>query len=278
MKVPFDAKYISSFLLFLDHRIQNEALAFSNYSGLLYPINSSIQGLYSYATPFKQLCNDTSISGANIMSGVYLNNNFVAIGQSGLYAINHDQGAAYFTSQLPQGTVISGRYSIKDFNVVLTDQIEYKLLFETKYVTNSKFNQVLSGLPLDTKTSPAIFLKVKSSENKPFAFSRIDDNSLKIRAVIIADNEFQKITVGNVLKNLNYSQFNIVNYTPFDYLGNFTGINYNYGNLSFDSTYTCTVMESRIIDIPLSTITDFQSINRNMAMADIVLSIIMTHP
>jgi len=276
MQVQFDNRLISSFLLFLDNQIQSKGVCYTNYSGRLYPITSPYQGLYAYATPFKQLCNDTSISGANVMSGVYLNGVFVTVGQSGLYSINHKQGTAYFTGQLSSSVVVSGRYAIKDFNIELADQVEYKLLYETKYVTNSKFNQTLSGLPLDVKTAPVIFLRPKNIENKPFAFGGIDDNEMKIRAIIVADNEFQRIGVCNILKNLNLKGFSIVNSTPFDYLGNFTGLNYSYSGLSYDTVYSPLITEAKVIDVPR--VGELENFGRATAIVDFSISTYMRHP
>jgi hypothetical protein len=277
MNVQFDNKLVSSFLLFVDHEIQKKGAAFSNASGLFYSIASPVQGFRAYAAPYKQLCNDVSISGATVMSGLYLNNNLITIGQSGLYAINHYQGVAYFTGQsFPASTVISGNYAIKDFNVEFTDQVEYKLLFETKFVTNSKFNQTLSGLALDTKVCPAVFLRMKAAENKPFAFAGLDDNNIRIRAVIVTDNEFQKIGVSNILKNLNLRQFPIIASTPFDYAGNYTGAAYNYNNLTIETGYYPLIWEAKAVDVPL--VGDFSNMTRNTAIIDFTISTIMQHP
>jgi hypothetical protein len=242
---------------------------------LLYPVQTKLGGYYAYSTPFRQLVNDTAVSGANVMSGVYLNGNFVTIGQSGLSMINHDLGTAYFNTALPSNTVVSGRYAIKDFSVQYTNQLEYKLLFETKYVTNSKFNQVLSGLAADVKTCPAIFLKPKVTENLPFSFGGLDDNSFKIRAVLIADSEFQRIVACNVLKNLNLQTFRIASSTPFDYLGNYTGLVYNYNTLSFISGYESLITEVKVIDVPLKG--EFENIGKSIAMVDFAVSTIMRH-
>lgn len=248
MRVLYDNKLVSSLLLFFDNQIQKNGNGFINNSGLFYPVMSDIQGYTAFAAPFKPLCNDVSISGATVMSGISINGNPISIGQSGLYSINHDRGMVYFTGNV--GTpVISGNYAIKEFGVYLADQPEYKLLFETKYITNTKHNQVLTGLPLDTKTCPAIFVRVADSENKPFAFGGTDDNSIRLRIVIVTDNEFQRISVCNIFKNMNLKNVPIYNSLPFDRNGAFTGINYNYNNLSLDTTNTPTIMKSKIITV-----------------------------
>jgi hypothetical protein len=222
----FDNQLISSFLLMLDYKILSRGQAYTNFSSEFFPIVSYDNNLYAYACPFKSLCNDSSISGANIISGVYLNGNYIGIGQSGLQYINHYQGVVYFNNQLPSNTVISGNYAVKDFTLELSDQPEYKLLFETKYTTNGKFAQTAAGIPLDEKTSPIIFLRVKIDDDKPFALGGYEDKTKIIRAIVIADSEYQRTAVCNILKDLCYSPFNITTQLPFDFNGNYTGISY----------------------------------------------------
>jgi len=275
MRVTHDLRTISSFALYLDHVITEKGGAFTNYSGLLYRISSPSQGLYAYATPFKYLGNDASITGMNVISGVYLNSTLVNIGTSGLYSINHNEGVAYFTGQLPASTNISGHYAVKDFGIKITDQPEFKLLLETKYVINSKYNQTLSGLATDVITAPIIFLKYKQTENKPFSFGGIDDNSIKIRAIIIADSEYLKIGACNILKNLNWSGFYLVDSTPFDFKGSYTGAVYNYNNLNFDTDYTPFVKEVRIFDVP--PVGEYENMPKNAAIADFEIFCAMRH-
>jgi hypothetical protein len=275
MQVQYDNRLVTSFMLFLDHEVQRRGQAYTNYSGRFYKISGNRADAYTYAPPYKQLCNDTSISGANVMSGVYLNNNLIKVGQSGLKYINHYEGTVYFTGGLPNNSVLSGNYAIKEFNIRLTNKADWKLLFETKYVTNSKYNQILSGLPIDTETSPAIYIKVKDTKNIPFAFKSMDDNVMQIRTVVVADNEFEKVGVCNILKNLSYRPINIINRTPFDSLGNMTGVNYNYDNLSVDSSYLPWIMAVKVIDVPQRG--DYKDINKNTAIVDFELSTVMRH-
>lgn len=275
MQVQFDNRLISSFLLMIDHEVQKRGAAYYNYSGLFYPAKNSTNNIYTYTSPFKQLSNDTSVTGANIISGVYVNGTFVTVGQSGLRSINHYQGAVNFNSQLPASTAVSGRYAVKEFNVELVDQQEWKLLFDTKFISNNQYNQVLSGLALDTKITPAIFIRSKVQENKPFSIGGLEDNIVKLRAVVIAENEFQKVAVCSILKNLNYRPVNIVNSTPFDALGNMTGINYNYEQLSFDTSYHTWILGVKYVDVPQ--VGQFKDILRNMAIIDFDISTIIRH-
>jgi len=276
MKLQYDNKLVSSFLLYLDREIQSKGQAYQNYSGLLYKVTSPINGLFAYAAPFKQLVNDTSITGANVMTGVYLNGTFVTIGTSGLHSINHYQGVAYFTGQLASSVTVSGRYAIKDINTETTDQEEHKVLFETKYAPKSKFNQTLSGLATDVKTLPSIFLKYKGGDAYPAAFGGIRDNKIIIRALILTESEFQRIATCNILKNFTNRTFSIVNSTPFDYLGNYTGLEYNYDNLSFDTVYSPLITDVKVKDIPL--VGEYAKLGARAAMVDFTISTFMRLP
>jgi hypothetical protein len=275
MKIQYDNQLLSAFLLLIDNKIQQNGAAYTNYSGLFYPIKSNIQGQYIYGLPFKQIVNDTSISGANIMSGVYLNGNYITIGQSGLQAINHYDGAAYFNTSLPKNTVISGNYAIKDFSVYLTDQPEYKLLMETAYEKNNMYSQNLSGLPLDVRTYPVIFLKTKNDENVPFALGGIENKTKTIRAVVISDTEYKKIAVSNILKDMLYSPFYLNEGLPFDAMGSYTGVPYNFDNLTKDMTYLPWIMKVKVSDIP--SVGDYRSINKNICMVDFTINTIASH-
>lgn len=274
-----DNRIVSAFLLMIDFQIQSQGLAYTNISGYFFPTQDYINGLYCYTAPYKQLCNDTSISGATIISGVYLNGNYVSVGQSGLTAINHYDGALYFSSPLPQNTVISGNFAVKDFSIYVSDQPDYKLLFEGKYTPNPKYsnNIPITGLPLEDKTAPAVFLVVKTQQNKPFAFAGIDDNSLRIRAVIVADNLFQKIAVCNILKNFRLKPLPIpaIGAVPFDYLGNCTGINYNYTNMAQSAYYAPIIL--RAITVEMLEKGEFQDIKKQFSITDFDISMWAAH-
>jgi hypothetical protein len=123
MQPQFDNKLITSFLLLVDHELLKRGLAYTNTSGQLYRISSNLTNAIAYASPVKGWVNDTSISGATVASGVYVNGHFVTIGQSGLDSINHYQGVAYFTGvNFLNSTTVTAAYSVKEFNVSMVDQ------------------------------------------------------------------------------------------------------------------------------------------------------------
>lgn len=274
MNILFDTKLVASFLLFLDHEVQKHGSGFINHTGRFFPVTSDIQGRYAYACPFKPLCSDTSITGANVMSGVYVGNNFLTVGVSGLQSIDHANGAVYFTGTQP--ALVTGRFAIKEFGVHLTNLPETKLLYSTKYLSNARYNQVLSGLSLDTKLSPSLFVKVKETENLGFALGRVDDNNLKVRVIVVADNEFQRMGVCNILKNLNMRSFSLYSKPPFDFRNwTFTGQNYNFETLEAETGHQPWILKSKVLTMPVGD--DLTVSDKNMAIVDIEISTLMTH-
>lgn len=269
MLATLDNRVISSFLLYLDHEIQSKGSGFSNTVTRFYPERSSINGNYLYTSPIKSLCNDLSITGANIMSGVYIGNSYISIGRSGLNGINHYNGTLYFTGTNPEsfGLPISGRTSLKEISVKLTDKTDWKLLFDTKYVNNGSQSAPTTGLDSDTEVSPIVYLRYIGQENKPFGFSKLDNQVISLRAIVIADNEYQKISVMSIIKNININTIPVVLRTPFNSMGTYTGENYDFTRLSNDPSLTPIVLSAKARDIAQRG--EYSDIRRSMGMVDI---------
>ena len=69
---------------------------------------------------------------------------------------------------------------------------------------------------------------------------------------------------------------NLISSTPFDYLGNMTGINYNYDTLPKYSNYSPFITKVKILEIPQKG--DYDDITRQFAMADFEISTWGGHP
>jgi hypothetical protein len=200
MKPQFENILMSSMVLWFDHTLIKKGEAFSNYNSEFYPITNIYNGYYTYGAPFNNLIRDESITGTNIISGVYLNNNFITTGQSGLVAINADQGQLYFNSGLNNPT-ISGNYAVKDYGIYLTNENEEKILFETKFNLNPKTTENPTGLPINTQTYPAIYLKNNGGNNTPLAFGGLDSSNINVRAIVISDSIFSMDAVSSIFKD-----------------------------------------------------------------------------
>ena len=230
MKVHFENKLMSSLLLFIDNYLLTKGEAFTNYSSFFYPVQNLYNNYYTYAAPFKQMVNDDGVSSATVMKTVYVDGVEKSVGTNNLHGINHFQGQVYFTAD--QGnSVISGDYAVKDFNIYLSNDPEQKLLFETKYHTNPKHSQQLSGLAPDAQPFPAIFIKNMGGKHTPWAIGGTKDTLTTARLVVLADSNYKLDAVCGLLKDLHTTHFSICPDLPFDAMGSYTGINYSYGGL-----------------------------------------------
>jgi hypothetical protein len=204
------------------------------------------------------------------MSGVYLNGNYVGVGQSGLSAINHYEGYITFSNPLPANTQVSGNFAVKEFSVYLSDQPDYKVVMDTKFHSNPKYAQQATGIPLEAKSMPAVILVPKDQEARPLAFAGIDDNYMRIRAIVVCENAFQRVAVSNILKNFRLKQMPLFNNIPFDYLGNMTGVNYNYTTLTFDGSFFPYIMAAKAVDFPNNN--SYVDTTRQFGMVDFDIS------
>lgn len=264
MKAQFENKIMSSILLYLDHKVLQKGEAFTNHSGLFYSIRDSYADYNVYALPFKQVVNDTSISGANILSGVYVNNTFVTGGQSGLHSINHYQGQAFFTQDRGSDT-LSGNYSVKDFNFYLTSQPEETLLFDTKFKINPKYDQTLTGLAENEQTYPAVYLKNVGGSNVPFAFGGQDNSLMTIRAIVVSDSSFKLDAVNSIFRDLNKTNFALFESSdlPFNALGSTTSGSFNYTTLS-DSVISDATKSVYIENVIVNKVSNYVESSKNL--------------
>lgn len=233
MKVNYQNSLTSSFLLFLDHQILNKGDAYSSVSSLFYPVSGVYKNYYTYAAPYKQIVNDYSINGASQMSGIYLNGSFITPGQSGLVAINHYDGQVIFSSNKNSST-ISGNYSIKDFNVYLTDKSEDYILFYTKIEPKTRRDIPARGLETNEITYPAVFLTLESSVNEPFAFGGVDMTKAYFRTIIMSDDMFKLDAVCGLLRDTSHNFFKMVNNADlkFNAMTAYTGTPFNYSSVA----------------------------------------------
>jgi hypothetical protein len=231
MKAQLDNILMSSMIMWMDHTILKNGQAFQNFNSKLYPITNIYSGFYTYALPFKQIVSDNSISGANVLSGVYVNNTFTTVGQNNLTGINPNNGQVYFTTSQNANT-LSGNYAVKNFNIYLTNQPEEELLFETQYQTRPRTSQTATGVPIESITYPCIFLKNNGGVNEPFALGGLDNTMMQVRAVVLADNMFNLDAVCSILKDTARRYVPLLNPEPFNAFGSLNSGYYNYNSLT----------------------------------------------
>jgi hypothetical protein len=198
----FDNILMTSMLFWLDNKVLTKGQAYTNFQSVFYPVQNMYYGYYTYGAPYKQMVIDCSISGANIISGVYVSGQFTIPGQKGLTGIDSSNGQLYFSSPITNPTTsLSGNYAVKDYSIYLTSKTEENLLFETAYQINPKTYQSPTGLPLNAETYPVIYLKYQGGKNKPLAFGGYDQTIGNVRAIILSDSVFSLDAVTSIMRD-----------------------------------------------------------------------------
>jgi len=271
----FDNILMTSMLLWLDNKIVTNGQAYTNYQSVFYPLSNMIYGYYTYGAPLKQMVIDSSISGANIISGVYVNGVFTVPGENNLSGINATEGQLYFSQPISNPSkVLSGNYAIKDYNIYLTSKTEENLLFETQYQINPKTYQNPTGLPIGSETYPVIYLKYQGGKNKPLAFGGFDQTVSNVRAVILSDSIFSLDAVTSIMRDTSRELIPLIypNEMPFNSLGSVSvsGNNFNYINYTANKANTddyLYINEVNVTKTDTRLLNATNSLNRNVYSA-----------
>lgn len=230
MKPSFHNKLLSSFYLWCDHRITAIGGGFYNYSGSLYQTadpnfdnNTSI-----YASPYRQWVYDSSVPGASIPSGIYVNNTEIDRSTSGL-AIDFNKGRVLFNNNIVNSTNISAKFSHKEYNLYYTDEKEETLLFEKSPAVTSVVKSSVQPLGYLDLPFPCIFIKNTFNQNEAFAFGGQQSTNTSIRCIVLASNSFSLDSLSSLMTDSLHQSFPVLENSelPFNNLGDLRN-NFNY--------------------------------------------------
>jgi len=237
MKPQFQHQIITSFVLWLDHAILCKGEAYQNIESSFYFQNDGRldDNFYAFASPHKQWVTDSSVEGAEIIKGITLDNFFIDRNKMGVkYDFNN--GRVLIPRQMAnESSKVDGLYSVKDFNIYITDQTEEELLIETKFDKNSRFDQeIFKGIKPYDQVVPAIFCSYEAGVNNPFAFGGEDTTESKIRCVVFAENSYQLDGVFSILKDTKLTNVANVGFNehPLNEFGDLKFGTYEYKDLS----------------------------------------------
>ena len=237
MKPQFDNQIMSSLLLWFDNKLLTKGQAFQNTTGQFYSVSDEYYGYNTYASTYSQIVSDASVSGVTIPTGLYAGNTLVNVGEGGsdgLYAIDYNNGRSYWSGA--QYSAVTGSFSIKDFNVFLTNSTEDEILFQTQYTNRNEISTVVpTGLERGTKTYPVVYIKNNGSFNEPFAFGGQDNTVMNVRAIVIADSQFEVDALGSLFRDQKTTNIPIFEASemPFNQFGYYKdGVQYNYTGIT----------------------------------------------
>lgn len=278
MKPQFANQVLSSTLLWMDNLICTKGQAFINQSGYFYPMSSLYNNYYTYAAPYSQLIADSSISGATIMTGIYLDGSFLGTGQSGFFNIDYERGYVYFSSEITGNSRLSGNYAVKEIDVKLTTDPEEVILFEKKHFYKLRTPENLTGLANNEITFPAIYLKIDSQHNKPFQLGGTDETYVDIRATLLCESQYQLDAIKSIISDQKYNYVPLLNEAEFPF-NNYGGLRtgyYNYTGVTANKTKTANSMfidDAFVPNFSQHEVREFNSLNIStfIGFADLTL-------
>lgn len=236
MKAQYTNKLISSFLMYLENTLLVKGEGFYNTTGYFYATQSPYSGFYAYSAPCNPLVYDQSIPNSIPFSGVYLDNNFITTGQSGLAQIDYKKGVVYFTSEIAGDNRISGNFSCAEYTAQLTTDPEYRIIFETKKFLRPKYSQDLTGVAPNEISFPTIFVKENGGYNDPYALGGEDITYTTLRLIILGDSQFSTDCVTSLLKDQSFSYVPLMFDTefPFNSYGGLKSKTFSYTGVTSD--------------------------------------------
>ena len=195
MKPQYHHELMTSFLLWFDHELLQKGEAYSNKTGTLFSKSDSRvpSSWTSLQSNHKQWVNDSSVSGE--VNPIIANPNSILndgseLNRSG-YIYDYENGRVLHTGA-GTATDATGTFAVKDFNIYLTNDTEEDLIIENKFTLNSRYGiPTIQGLEPYDQMIPAIFLNCEYMRNEGFAFGGEDKTNNSIKAVVLAENEYQ---------------------------------------------------------------------------------------
>tara|TARA_R110002020_G_scaffold22527_4_gene76137 strand:- start:551 stop:1399 length:849 start_codon:yes stop_codon:yes gene_type:complete len=230
----FQHKLTTSFFLWFDNFLLTKGEAYTNTTGqFFYYDDPHLDSRYTaFGSPYKQWVNDSSVTGATIPTGVYVGGNIS--GRADGAVLDFDNGRALM-SGTPTGSTITGSFSVKDFNLYMTNDTEEDLIVENKYMVNSVLPSApYTYIPPYDDVVPAVFLSVANTQNDPLAFGGMQDTKVGAKAVILTQDTYQLDGVLSIFADSVNETFNAIPMTgyPTTELGDLKNNSYSYSNLA----------------------------------------------
>jgi len=230
MKEQFQHKLTTSFFLWFDNFLLTKGEAYTNRTGeFFYYDDPRLDTAYkAYGSPFKQWVTDSAVTGATMPTGVYIGGSFS--GRDDGVVLDFENGRA-LVSGSNTGLSLTGQFSVKDFNVYMTNDTEEDLVVENKYTVNSRLpSGPYTYIDPYDDVVPAIFISSSDADNKPFAFGGMQDTKVAMKAVILAENTYQLDGVLSIFMDSVNECLNPIAMTgyPITELGDLKDDSYNY--------------------------------------------------
>lgn len=224
----YDNLVAASVFLWSDNLLTSVGQGYANFTGQFIPSTGRIDGYYVYAAPHRQFVTDSSVAGATVPTGVYINNTFTGTGNS--LKIDYLKGAVLSTNRI--NGQISGIYSYKEVNIYAAETSTEKILFERRYNVNPR-NSQFTGVGALDKTYPCLFIEVEDGGSDTLCLGgELARNKLNARLTYFGDSRSLLTSVSRLFASKKESHIPLFNNSelPYNYFGGLK-TQYNYSSL-----------------------------------------------
>ena len=238
MKHQYQHNVTTSFAMWFDHHLLEKGEAFQNQTGVLsyYSDPRLPNSLKSFGSLYKQWVFDSSISGATVPSGVYVNGTFK--GRSDGVKIDYINGRVLSTG-IPTGAAVTGSFAVKDYNIYLTNENEEDLIIENNNLAaNQQFPWTGKYVQPYDQTIPAVYIITEGFHNTPFAFGGEDESRSHIKCVVFSDTAYSLDGVLSIFADSTQKVFNLEDFSnyPINEYGDVKTPPYTYNDYYDDPT------------------------------------------
>jgi hypothetical protein len=235
MKPQFQHQITTSFALWLDYYLLKKGEAFKNYTTNLTQLADDrlMDDLKGFSSPYKQWVFDIGIPGVTVPTKITVDgSDRLKTPTEGSFEdfpffFDFNNGRVLMPSTAT-ATTVSASYSVKDFNIYVTNETEENLIIESQFNTNSRFQETEAPIPPYDQVLPAIFINNSRNINDPFSLGGEDKTLTDIRCVVMAENMYQLDGVLSIFNDSNKECFAALAFEdhPLNELGEATDFNY----------------------------------------------------
>lgn len=239
MVPQFSHEAQSSFILWFDHHLLEKGRAFSNKTGELHYLEDSRlpHGYRGFSSRHKQWVTDSSVSGAIVPSGFYVDSTFS--GRANNFILDFENGRVISNTVSPS-KVPTGAFAVKEFNVYPSNENLEDLIVEKKYIERPKVGSDISvrSIPPYSPLVPAVFINTQNQQNEPFSFGGEDKTTVSFSATVICENPYQLDGVLGLFADTNQKTFSHIPFSgvPYTKFGDIKNGSYNYTGLAAQSS------------------------------------------
>lgn len=224
MITQFDHTLVSSFYLwFENHLIGDKMKAYNTGIANSYEYMDAYDvpaEYYAYQGGFRQLVADHSVDVPN--SGVFVGGTFVT-GNSSLSNVltDYNNGRIMVPTASGKALTITSVSTVKEINTYLSNDDDEQILLHGDFIEAGSTEPYFISKPakLDEKTYflPACFVSLATSENKEFAFGGEEDTSVRIRVMVLANDNYTLDSVLSSFRDTVRETVVLVPYEQFPY-------------------------------------------------------------